>query len=593
MANFHQGGSFRRYKKSYWPSRVYRIKEMVSKEHKEKENHQASNSSLASLSVEDKKDGAKTIEVKELEDSEDSSELELQQRSKQENPFLDPFLAEYYARIYEESKYECRSAFDPHFEWTEAEDKKLMRKIDRRVILSACIMFAALQVNRGNLHEAVADNLLEDLNMDTNDYNMGNTINLLCFLAAELPSQVISKALGPDIFIPIQICSWCIVSTCQGAMHNKTGFLICRALIGLFQGGFIPDMVLWLSYFYKSGELPLRLSYFWTALAITQVVTSLLAYAILRMRGVGGLAGWQWLFILEGAGSLLIGIWSFYLMVPSAVQTRNKLHPKGWFTEREEKITVNRILRDDPSKGGMHNRQSLSLKMILGSLCDYNLWPLFVIGLFAYMPMRTVLPYMVLAMKNLGFSTFDVNLLTIPLHVLQIIFMLGVTWFSEWVNERGFVCLSLPVVTVPFLAAMRWWSGTMEDAWVTWFLVTMVLSAPYVHTICVAWVSRNSNSIQSRSICSALYNMFVQAGSIIASNIYREDDLPKYRRGNMQLFFIMVSLIPIILLTKLFYVRKNRERAKIWDAMSEEEQQTYISETKDRGNMRLDFRFDH
>ncbi|PSK39973.1 hypothetical protein C7M61_001784 [Candidozyma pseudohaemuli] len=560
-----------------------------------KDKTESSDFSIKSgISHEELKSDSK-IQAKEARscDSRELLELDSKETPDLKNPFLDPFLAEHYAKVYEESKYECRAAFDPLMEWTPEEDKKVMRKVDLRVILSACIMFAALQVNRGNLHEAVADNFLEDMNMDTDDYNLGNTINFVFFLAAELPSQIISKAIGPDIFIPIQICSWCIVGMCQGAMHNRTGFLICRALIGMFQGGFIPDIVLWLSYFYKSGELPLRLSYFWTALALTQVITSLLAFAILRMRGIGGLTGWQWLFILEGAGTFLIGLWSFYMMVPSAVQTRSKLHPKGWFTEREEKIVVNRILRDDPSKGGMHNRQALSLRMIIRSLFDYNLWPLYLIGLFAYIPMRTVKPYMVLAMRNLGFSTFDSNLLTIPLHIIQIIFMLAATWFSEYVDERGFVCLSLPVMTVPFLAAMRWWEGTMENAWVTWFLVTMVLSAPYIHTIVVAWVSRNANSIESRSICSALYNMFVQAGSIIGFNMYREDDLPKYKRGNMQLFFIMVSVFPIMLGTKFFYVWKNRQRDKIWETMSEEEQQTYISETTDKGNKRLDFRFDN
>ncbi|KAF3985871.1 hypothetical protein FT663_02112 [Candidozyma haemuli var. vulneris] len=521
------------------------------------------------------------------------SDLESQEDPTGPNPFKDPFLAEHYARMYEESKYECRAAFDPHFEWTPEEDKKLMRKVDYRVIFSACIMFVSLQINRGNLQEAVADNLLDDMNLDTNDYNVGNTVFLVSFLLAEVPSQIISKRLGPDIFIPIQICVWSIVSMCQGAMNDMTGFLICRALIGAFQGGFIADMVLWLTYFYKSGELPLRLSYFWAATAITKIATSLLAFVILRMRDIGGLTGWQWLFIIEGGISLLIGIWSFYLMVPSAVQTRNKLHPKGWFTEREEKIVVNRILRDDPSKGGMHNRQALSFKMIMDAFWDYNLWPIYAIGMLAFIPINTVSPYMVLAMRNLGFSTFDVNLLTIPSHILQIVGLFFVTWFSERVNERALVCLSLPIFSIPFLAAMRWWSGTMVDAWVTWFLVTMVLSAPYVHAICVSWVSRNSNSIKSRSVCSALYNMLVQAGRIAAFNIYREDDLPLYKRGNMQLTFIMVGLIPIILLTKVYYVWKNKQRDTVWNVMSTEEQQKYITETKDSGNKRLDFRFDH
>ncbi|KAI5956680.1 hypothetical protein KGF57_003400, partial [Candida theae] len=96
-----------------------------------------------------------------------------------------------------------------------------------------------------------------------------------------------------------------------------------------------------------------------------------------------------------------------------------------------------------------------------------------------------------------------------------------------------------------------------------------------------------------RSICSALYNMFVQLGGIIANNIYREDDRPQYKRGNLQIFVISLILIPVLLLVKAYYVWRNKSKDKIWNAMSEEEQQTYRDTTTDEANKRLDFRFEH
>lgn len=148
----------------------------------------------------------------------------------------------------------------------------------------------------------------------------------------------------------------------QSVIHNRTGFYITRALIGILEGGFIADLVLGLSYFYTAKQLSIRLSWFWITLSLVQIFTALLAFAILRMRGLSGLYGCQWLFLLEVLFTLLICISTFYLMVPSAVQTKNRLHPKGWFTEGEENIVVDRVLRDDPSKGGMNNRQALTLK---------------------------------------------------------------------------------------------------------------------------------------------------------------------------------------------------------------------------------------
>lgn len=158
-------------------------------------------------------------------------------------------------------------------------------------------------------------------------------------------------------------------------MHNRTGFFVTRALLGALEGGFIPDLILWLSYFYKSGELTMRLSWFWVSRYLTMVITSVMAYGLLHMRGVHGMTGWQWLFLIEGLITLAIGLASFFLMPASATQTKTWFRPKGWFNERETGIVVNRVLRDDPSKGDMNNRTGLSVRNLWDAMRDYDLWP--------------------------------------------------------------------------------------------------------------------------------------------------------------------------------------------------------------------------
>lgn len=102
------------------------------------------------------------------------------------------------------------------------------------------------------------------------------------------------------------------------------------------------------------------------------------------------------------------------MMAPSPTQTRSWYRPKGWFTEREEVIMVNRILRDDPSKGDMHNRQAVSLKLLWKSLTDFDLWPVYILGLCFQIPTGPPDQYLTLTLRSLGFGTFDSNLLTIP-----------------------------------------------------------------------------------------------------------------------------------------------------------------------------------
>lgn len=97
-----------------------------------------------------------------------------------------------------------------------------MRKLDWHVTPLSCFLFVALQIDRGNLSQAVADNLLHDLGLNANNYNVGNTIFYLTFLCAELPSQLISKKLGADNWIPLQMIAWFLVATLQCKLTGKS-----------------------------------------------------------------------------------------------------------------------------------------------------------------------------------------------------------------------------------------------------------------------------------------------------------------------------------------------------------------------------------
>ncbi|KAL2854900.1 major facilitator superfamily domain-containing protein [Aspergillus pseudoustus] len=490
-------------------------------------------------------------------------------------------------------EYEGIHRWDPDFVWAPEEEKRLIRKIDWRICTFACITFFALQLDRGNIVQALSDNMLVDLGMNTNDYNTGQTIFYCAFLFAELPSQLISKKLGPDRWIPIQMISWSLIAACQAFLTNRSTYYVCRALLGLFEGGFIPDTILFLSFWYKSKELPIRLSFFWVSFQGTAIVGAFLAYGFLHIRRDDGTGGWRYLFAYEGLITGIIGIVAAFWMPPSPTQTKGILRGKdGWFNEREEKILVNRIIRDDPSKGTMHNRQAVTPKMLWKALKDYDMWPIYLLGLTWLIPNTPATSYLTLQLKSLGFDTFQTNLMTIPAYVLFIFNLLFWTWVSEKIDQRFLLGIVAEVwCLVPLIALAVLPDGT--SPWVLWVLNVILIGAPYVHAIVVAMTSRNAGSVATRTVASALYNMMVQVSNIIGNNIYRENDKPHYRVGNRVLIALAAWSLALFIFAKWYYVRRNKQNAAIWDKMSSAEREAYLAVNGHKGNKRLDFRFTH
>lgn len=109
----------------------------------------------------------------------------------------------------------------------------------------------------------------------------------------------------------------------------------------------------------------------------------------------------------------------------------------------------------------------------------------------------------------------------------------------------------------------------------------------------VGWNSINSNTVRTRTVSAAVYNIMVQIGGIISANIYRADDAPLYKRGNKILIGICVFDIFLFLGVKLYFVWRNKSKAKVWDSFTPEEKVHYLNTTKQAGNKRLDFQFRH
>lgn len=150
--------------------------------------------------------------------------------------------------------------------------------------------------------------------------------------------------------------------------------------------------------------------------------------------------------------SIVVGLLTFLMMPASLTETGRILGGKahwlngknGWWTEHEEKVLVNRLLRDDTSKGTMHNRQHVNLRGIWAAVTNVDLWPLYLVwsplarsrlhtkclqlGFLAFIPFQPAANYLSLTLRNLGYSVFEANMLAIPGYTL---FFINVSYILE------------------------------------------------------------------------------------------------------------------------------------------------------------------
>ncbi|TQN70655.1 putative transporter [Colletotrichum shisoi] len=485
--------------------------------------------------------------------------------------------------------YEGKHRWDPAATWTAAEERKVVRITDLKLLSMLCVMFFGLQLDRGNLSNALADDFLKDMKLTSDDYNNGNTIQLVCFLAAEFPVQLLTKRFGFKFVLPTLMMMWGTVSWGQAWMTTRAGFYVTRALIGACEGGFIPGTILFATYFYTSKELSVRLAVFWSTLNVARVISALLAAGILQMRGIGGHPGWFW----EGLLTCVLAALAFFWLPQSPTNTKTPLWRKSWYTERQEVIMINRILRDDPAKGLTALKEPATWKDIKNAWSDPSMWGLYLIGLVAYIPATPVQAYLTLTLRRLGFTTFNANMLTVPSAALQIVTMLALAFSSDYFKERAFHCIFGELWIMPLLVSLI----TLPDGgreWSRFSIITLISGYPYFHPIVSSWISENTFDVKKRAITAATYNVIVQIGSLAGGQIYRSYDSPYYKRGNTACVSICAFSLVVFLVHRQVLVTMNKRKERAWNAMSAEQQHAYQNDSAAReldGNKRLDFRF--
>ncbi|KAG0094369.1 hypothetical protein BGZ93_007316 [Podila epicladia] len=477
-------------------------------------------------------------------------------------------------------------------QWTESEEKEIIRIFDFKILSWIGLMFFFMQLDRGNMGNALTDNLMEDLNMNLNTVTLGSTIFTLCFCLFEIPSNMVIRRAGPQRWIPFLMCLWGVSTAAQFWLKDKVTFFICRALVGMFEAGYIPGIAIYLTGYYKKSELGVRLSIFWSTLAVANSVAGVLAYGILHMRGVAGHAGWRWLFLFEGLGTIVIGLFSFLLLPEGPTSTKGYLRFSGYLTDRQEQIAMTRLIRDDPTKADT-SKGVVSNRDLWKALTSPKIWPNILIGFFGLLPFSplTILSPLIIKNLQLGVPSLVSNLLVIPGYVLSLSIMTLVSWSSDKHNERALHGALASLYYALCILALAVLPADANKFSLYFALIFAMGGQTCWHPVNAAWIASNTAPVGKRSIALALYIISVNACDMVSVNLFRDEDAPRFIRGFWILFGALLLTIVLFLFQRYHLMYVNRKRAETTRHWTDEDWKKYNETTKDEGDERLDFRF--
>ncbi|KAF8973704.1 major facilitator superfamily domain-containing protein [Flammula alnicola] len=436
--------------------------------------------------------------------------------------------------------------------------EKLLWKIDLHVIPWLALLYLLNFLDRGSVGNAKLYNLEGSISINDKQYLMALTVFFFPYALLEPISNVFLRRFRPSIYLSTMMLSWGLVMTFHGVIKNYGGLITVRVLLGATEAGLYPGIVFYITSWYKRSEMGSRVAFFFSSATVAGAFSGLLAAAISNMDGIGGRAGWEWIFILEGLATIVISVVSYWVIQDFPTTAK--------FLTEEERAFVVRRLEDDMrlSAGG----ESFQTKYIWQSLVDWKTWvamgiymgfdgPLYAFSLFTPSIINqvrsvtlSVLQAYFMTDSTAGFQATEANLLSVPVYAWGCFMTCIVGFIGDRIGSRSYINFWL--IAYSILIASR-------TPALSYFAVYLAVSAIYP-TIpnSVAWVASNVEGSYKRAVTLGMVIGFGNINGAITANIYRAQDRPWYRLGHaIVLAYIAIGLICSI----IFAVLLKRENA--------------------------------
>lgn len=416
------------------------------------------------------------------------------------------------------------------YEIPHAEERALRWKLDRHIAPVAMMLYLIAFLDRSNIGNAAVGGMTTDLNFPPNGLSVATSVFYATYVAFETPATVLLRSLRPSFFIPGIVIVWGGVVIGNGFATSYEIVLVCRLLLGLCEAALSPCLVLYMTTFYRREELALRLCYLYMASALSGVIGGLVAAGLLKMDGLQGLRGWQWLYIIEGALTVAWGIACFYLIA-------DKYNNARYLTEREKFIMSVRHAQE----ATYSHDSGFSWVEIKKAFLDPVIWLSGIVQLGLDICLYGFSTFLVVIVNQFGFDRIASQGITAPVYfcmstpltfltsVCAMVYLVGALISMKYqIRYKVLIYLAIPTAIGYIVLIAN--PNNIAGRLIACFLAG---SAIYINVgLHVTWLGQNVAGFRKRSTSVGMQQTIGNIGGVIAGQIYRTQDKPNYRLGH-------------------------------------------------------------
>ena len=250
-------------------------------------------------------------------------------------------------------------------------ERATMRRVSLRLIPFILLLYILNYLDRTNVGIAALQ-MNRDLHFSPAAYSFGAGVFFLAYALFEVPSNIFLARVGPRFWIARIMISWGIIATLMMFVRTPTQFYVLRFLLGVAEAGFFPGIVFYLSQWFPVSMRARAQSRFMLGIPLSNTIGGIIGGALLSLDGKLGLAGWQWLFVLEGLPSVLFGISVFFYLTDRPADAH-------WLTKQQRDWLVARLASEEQASTTPHGLPPLL------ALANGMLW----LTAFAYLLVNT------------------------------------------------------------------------------------------------------------------------------------------------------------------------------------------------------------